>query len=254
MLKLFLLLFAALACSSQELKTIPYIETNISGTAYSSELGSYFFVTQNGSALYEVDLSFNLKREIKLFDMGQTQDVSYLGTSELGPELAIINNKGQLFIFTIGQLTTSVKANDIQVVSLYRSKNSDHDISGMDFNLNTQTFYVTNKNFPMQLYSFQRPTLKANIEVKPNIPFNIDQKLSHLVTDLAAVISDPEKKQLIFLSHQSKRIIFTDFNGLILRTIYLNQNLQPKDFLIGPKRDLIIVSSPYHIAVWPIKE
>jgi len=221
------------------LNTIDFIGNDLSGITYVPNTNRYFMIQNNGGRVWETDENFNLIRTLQMRNMGDTEDIVYMGNNEF----AIVSEASRLFIMTILPTTTTLDASDTDLVQtiIFDSYSGNAGPEGVAFNPATQTFYIVKEQSPRKLFSFPRPA-PGNQTITPDIPFDAQVVLS-MANDLSAITYDPRNGgSLLILSHLSHLVVDVDISGTILGVLNLADNTQHEGITLDDQFNLQITS------------
>lgn len=234
---------------------------DLSGVAWSPETKSYFFVLNKKGLVYESDENFNHKRTITISNLGDSEEIVYLGMQEnngqMYPEVAISEESGRIFILTITEKDTYDTTKDGYHFTMNPNNENwgNEGIEGLAYDQVNKVFYAGKEKTPMAVYKFKRPDNSSIKSVQPTLLITNDQLSGH-ITDLSSLFFNEESQRLMILSHESYSMLDMAEDGTLVKKYPLSKYISKKiinsiksqyeGITIGKDGDLILTSEPYY--------
>ncbi len=229
-------------------KELKFIKKNLSGLTYNKNTKTLFAITNSPRNIYELDLSANLLRTIKLSGFKDTEAIVYLRDNffAIADEL-----KKVIYILEITKDT-----NKINIKDSYRKIKIDLDtfknlgFEGLAYNSKKDELYIVNEKLPLQIIR-----ITGWFEKSENMSISFDDKLIKLDNfsdDFSGLHFDLKSNNLLFLSEESKLISEVNLNGEHISFIDLEKGFmnlksdipQAEGITMDEKGTLYIVSEP----------
>lgn len=204
---------------------ILFIASQLSGATYNPDSNTLFLIQNSGSRLWEVDLDFNLVREISIGGFGDSEDIAYLGNGEF----AIVNENSELYVGVIDEAATSLSASTFQKITFDSYRGSDGP-EGVTYNPETGEFFIVKERNPKRIFTFLRPAGSEDTTVTPSEPFDAE---TLPIGDLAAVNFDADTGRLFILSQASKKIVEVLLDGTVLDELSVAELSHPEGIAIN---------------------
>lgn len=234
---------------------------DLSGVTWSPETQSYFLVLNKKGLVYEADENFNYKRTITISNLGDSEEIVYLGMQEnkgqMYPEVAISEEGGRILILTITEKNAYDTQKDGHQFTM--NPNNEHwgneGIEGLAYDQVNKVFYAGKEISPMAIYKFKRPTNSSIKTVKPTLLISDDQLREH-VSDVSGLFFNEETQRLMILSHESYSMLDMAEDGNLVKKYPLSKYISKKiiksiksqyeGITIGKDGDLVLASEPYY--------
>lgn len=212
----------------------PPVNGNFSGITYSSTSNSVFVVDNGVSHIYEFTLAGLYRRTITTTGFEDAEGIVWMGGNQFG---VLEEKNSHISLVTIAPTTTSLVKSSLPTTSIIRPDLAPNDpsfgslnptgenvgLEGIAFDPLLDLFYLTKEkafgtpgDYGINVFAVERngnasvlfnPTL-----VQPGATYS----LANLVTDIADVHFDPVSRNLLVLSHESRRLVEVTLTGKVL--------------------------------------
>ncbi|MCM2282103.1 MAG: SdiA-regulated domain-containing protein [Bdellovibrionaceae bacterium] len=230
------------------------IKFNLSGITFNADSDTYFLIQNNTGFIYEYDRNFStVVRKINMRHLSDddTEDIIFLGNEQF----AIVTESNQVIVFKLGSEVTSVDLGEgapgVQVFQLPAPRKNNKGLEGICYAPSKAgangVFYATQEDNPKRVYSFPW----ANGELKVTEPLPVDKIMKHRLGDLSGCLYNPATGRLLFLSHESSRIMDVARNGAVSALLDIPAHAEQYEGLtFGPQQELVLVSEPNLVVIF----
>jgi uncharacterized protein YjiK len=209
---------------------------NFSGVTYSGTTNSLFVVDNGPSHIYEFDLNGAYRRTITTTGFDDAEGIVWMGGNQFGfleEKISHIN------ILTIEPTTTSIVKSSLPAANIIRpdlfpddpsrgALNPTGDNVGMEgiaYDPQFDRFYLTKEkaddtpgDYGINVFAVERNG-QASVLFNPSVAHGASTTtLVSAATDISDVHFDPVSRNLLVLSHESRRIIEVGLNGEVRGT------------------------------------
>jgi uncharacterized protein YjiK len=220
---------------------------NASGLTYNPDTQSLFAITNNPTAIIELDTSGNTLRQIELLGFQDTEGLVYLGNQRF----AITEERRRsIAIIKIGSLTRTSYRADAQHLTLPFTTGKNKGFEGISYDANSDSLFVVNEKLPRALYQISGYTSQAQA-ISVSSPWNLEE--NHFGnSDYSGVHYDPTTRNLLLLSDESRRISEISQSGELLSELDLPSGFlgfpegipQPEGITMDTSGNLYVLSEP----------
>jgi uncharacterized protein YjiK len=214
----------------------PPTNGNFSGVTYSATTNSLFVVDNGPSHIYEFDLNGFFRRTIATTGFDDAEGIVWMGGNQFGfleEKISHVN------ILTIGPTTTSIAKSQLPAGGIIRpdlfpadpsrgALNPTGDNVGMEgiaYDPLLDRFYLTKEkaddtpgDYGVNVFAVDRSG-QASVLFNPSVAHGSSTvPLTSMATDISDAHFDPVSRNLLILSHESRRIIEVGLNGEVRGT------------------------------------
>lgn len=232
--------------------TLADVGHNLSGITFNADTNTYFLIQNNTGFIYEYDRTFSAPlRRIQMLNLedDDTEDIVYLGQGLF----ALVNERNQVVVFPLRDRETTVDLRadrpGVQVYQLPYPQKKNKGLEGICFVPPTKTsygiFYVAQEADPIRVYSFQWAT-----NPKISQPLPTDRIMKRQLKDVSGCLYHPTTGRLLFLSHESSRIMDVGRDGSVHGILDLPAHgPQYEGLTFGARGELVLVSEPNIVVI-----
>lgn len=204
---------------------------NFSGVTYSPVTNSLFVVDNGVSHVYEFDLSGAYRRTIATTGFDDAEGIVWMGGNQFG----LLEEKiSHISILTIAPTTTSISKASLPAANIIRpdlfpddpsrgALNPTGDNVGMEgiaYDPLLDRFYLTKEkangtpgDYGINVFAVERSGL-ASVLFNPSVAHGASTfPLTSVAVDVSDAQFDPVSRNLLVLSHESRRVIEIGLNG-----------------------------------------
>ncbi len=225
--------------------SIPHIDQNLSGIAWSEATGTLFAVTNSPQVIHELSPAGAVLRSIALDGFADTEDIAHIE----GDRFALVEERrGRIRLIRITRETTLIRAEDSPGIDLGSRHEDNKGYESLFFDSATSSLLTMRERPPFDLVSVRLDD--------QNRPGPISRKRLSLNVDDVAALARDTAGDLWIVSEASSCLIRLDRSGRETNRIRLKAGtlpFEPEGLAFGAQGRLFVVGEPNILVVSSLK-